>query len=76
MLVLTRKTSETVRLFVAGHEIVVMVCAVNSFGHVRLGFDAEMDVRIVREEILEEPARAVEQAHGAAETAADLPGPR
>ena len=54
MLVLGRKKSESVTLFVPGHEpITVMVCDVWD-GQIRLGFTCPDDVKILRTELLTE----------------------
>lgn len=54
MLVLSRKRKEAVRLILPdGREIRVVFCYWQN-GQARLGFEAPTDVRIMREELIEE----------------------
>ena len=54
MLVLTRKSAETIRI---GDDIVIKVIKTGS-GSVKIGIDAPESIRVIRGELLESPALA------------------
>jgi carbon storage regulator CsrA len=60
MLVLTRKSNQTVVLDPRSDRVIrVTVLGIDKNGYVKLGFEADNCVSIVREELLEIPAKEV-----------------
>jgi carbon storage regulator CsrA len=51
MLVLTRELGQSINIYVDGRRVRLTVSRVDGDGKVRLGFEAEKDVVILREEI-------------------------
>ena len=56
MLVLTRKVSESIVVELNGRQILIKCLSCDS-GRIRIGIEADKDVRIVREEIRDKPPR-------------------
>ncbi|MBX3443558.1 MAG: carbon storage regulator [Planctomyces sp.] len=71
MLVLTRKTAETIRI---GHDVVIKVISCGR-GRVKIGIDAPTDVRVLRGEVAETGLLATLKRNLAHEHSAAVPRP-